>query len=279
MIQWQLMIIICCLAVTNVRSFRPSLSAALSVNRSCNTAIYAKKPRPVIGGKPKPTSTQKGKHSFGKPPTYSKSKPSGNRRFKNKNNDDDEDDDFNNSDSSIPYLTNEDDYNNIVGDQRKGPKNTAVQTILGENIINCRDFSVDSPKKFEFLCSHNTIEAIPIYPLPEIAFVGRSNVGKSSLINCLTNLNKNIAKQSKTPGRTQSINLFKCSDPNGDLCVFVDLPGYGFAKIEKSRQETISRFLVDYLKHRGALKFVVLLLDVRREPQELDKQMMEVRTS
>lgn len=101
--------------------------------------------------------------------------------------------------------------------------------------------------------------SVPTYPLPEIAFIGRSNVGKSSLLNCLTGLNKKIAVESKTPGRTQAINLFKCSDKEGDICVFVDLPGYGFAKMSKDQQAGIGVFLSGYLEERGPLKLVILL--------------------
>ena len=84
-------------------------------------------------------------------------------------------------------------------------------------------------------------------------------MGKSSLLNCLTGLNKKIAVESKTPGRTQSINLFKCSDKVGDICVFVDLPGYGFAKMSKDQQAGIGVFLSGYLEERGPLKLVILL--------------------
>eukprot|EP01038_Epipyxis_sp_PR26KG_P013636 gene13636-18298_t len=156
------------------------------------------------------------------------------------------------------------------------PKNLSQQNIFGENLISCRDFSLTKPKKFQFIGSYNSLNQIPIYPLPEIAFIGRSNVGKSSLLNTLTGLNKKLAKESKTPGRTQSINLFKCSDEDGDLCMFVDLPGYGFAKISKTLQDDISHFLMDYLNSRGALKVAVLLVDSRRDPQQLDTEMAQV---
>lgn len=104
-------------------------------------------------------------------------------------------------------------------------KSFAKQTIWGQNIINCRTFSIDAKRTFEFCGSHTDAAAVPTYPLPEIAFLGRSNVGKSSLLNCITGSTKNIAVASKTPGRTRCINQFRCRDAEGDICTFVDLPG------------------------------------------------------
>lgn len=153
-------------------------------------------------------------------------------------------------------------------------KSFATKTIWGQNIINCRSFSVDSPKTFEFLGSHTSVSSIPVYSIPEIAFLGRSNVGKSSMLNCLTGLNKKIAVESKTPGRTQCINLFNCRDKEGDICIFVDLPGYGFAKMSKVQQDEVSSFLRQYLSERGSLKLAVLLIDARREPQTSDREMI-----
>lgn len=99
------------------------------------------------------------------------------------------------------------------------------QSILGKNLITCRSFSLDSPKTFNFEGSYSNVEEIPTFSIPEIAFIGRSNVGKSSLLNMLSGLNKDIAVVSKTPGRTRLINMFKCKDKEGDICLFVDLPG------------------------------------------------------
>lgn len=106
------------------------------------------------------------------------------------------------------------------------PKNLAQRNILGQNIINCRSFNLDSAKQFDFIGSFKSLNSIPIFSFPEIGFIGRSNVGKSSLLNCLTGLNKKIAVEGKTPGRTQSINIFSCKDKVGDICFLVDLPGY-----------------------------------------------------
>jgi GTP-binding protein len=104
----------------------------------------------------------------------------------------------------------------------------------------------------------------PQYPeavLPEVAFVGRSNVGKSSLINTLLN-RKRLVKTSSTPGRTQLINFF---DINGTF-TFVDLPGYGYAKVPKSVVQTWGEMIETYLSTRQTLKGVVLLMDIRRTP-------------
>ena len=150
----------------------------------------------------------------------------------------------------------------------------AQRTITGKNVIVCRPFSIDSGKVYDFLGSYTSANTVPIYPLPEIVFLGRSNVGKSSLFNCLTGLNKKVAVESKTPGRTQCINLFKCKDKEGDICVFTDLPGYGYAKMSKTQQDDVSYFLKDYLRNRGALRLAVVLVDIRREPQQLDNDML-----
>lgn len=152
--------------------------------------------------------------------------------------------------------------------------NFAKKTVWGQNMINCRKFNMDSIKKFEFLGSFNTMRALPVFPLPEITFLGRSNVGKSSLLNCLTGMGKNIAVVGKTPGRTQSINTFNCEDKDGGICVFADLPGYGYAKISKTQQDDLSSLLREYLQNRGSLRLAVLLVDIRREPQALDVNML-----
>ena len=154
-------------------------------------------------------------------------------------------------------------------------KSFAKTTIWGQNIINCRPFSLESPKKFSFLGSFTSSKTAPVYPSPEVAFIGRSNVGKSSLLNTLTGGNKKIAVESKTPGRTQCINMFKCEDREGDIAVLVDLPGYGYAKISKTQQEQISGFLQEYMKERSSLRLVFVLVDIRREPQDLDRAMID----
>ena len=105
----------------------------------------------------------------------------------------------------------------------------------------------------------------PVLDLPEIAFAGRSNVGKSSALNCLLNSRK-AARVSQRPGRTQAINLFKV----GKACIFADLPGYGFAKVPAEVQRQWKGMVEGYMADREALRLVVVLVDARRKPQELD---------
>jgi len=108
----------------------------------------------------------------------------------------------------------------------------------------------------------------PQYPpatLPEIAFAGRSNVGKSSLINTLVG-RKNLAKTSNTPGRTQLINFFTINEKIS----FVDLPGYGFAKVSQSVKKNWGEMVEAYLKERQSLALVIFILDIRRDPSKDD---------
>jgi GTP-binding protein len=110
---------------------------------------------------------------------------------------------------------------------------------------------------------------------PEIAFVGRSNVGKSSLINSL--VGNKIAKTSNTPGRTQTINFFQIrrpGKPDPDF-VFADLPGYGFARVPKEITAQWATFINPYLEHRESLALSVVLVDVNIPPQDLDVQLLE----
>jgi GTP-binding protein len=106
--------------------------------------------------------------------------------------------------------------------------------------------------------------------LPEVAFAGRSNVGKSSLINALVHRRK-LARVSNTPGRTREINFF---DVNGEF-VLVDLPGYGYARVSKERKATWRPLIEGYLKGSLRLRGVVLLLDSRRQPSEDDLRMLD----
>ena len=104
----------------------------------------------------------------------------------------------------------------------------------------------------------------------EVAFVGRSNAGKSTAINSITNRNS-LAKTSKTPGRTQLINFFKVNENKR----FVDLPGYGFAKASKEKQKSWNRLVTDYIKYRQSLKGVVLIIDIRRGFGEMDLMFLD----
>ncbi len=107
----------------------------------------------------------------------------------------------------------------------------------------------------------------PIYP--EVAVVGRSNVGKSSIINAI--LGRNIAKVSSSPGKTRLINFFLVNDN----FYFVDLPGYGFAKVSKREKDKWKRMIENYFRTRENLKFVILLVDSRHKPTQLDVMMKE----
>lgn len=120
-------------------------------------------------------------------------------------------------------------------------------------------------KSAEFVCSNTQISKLPPAVKPEYAFIGRSNVGKSSLINMLTN-KKGLAKTSQTPGKTQLINHFLIND-NWYL---VDLPGYGYARISKSKKEDWDKFIRNYLQKRENLQCVMVLIDSRLEPQKID---------
>ncbi|MBV9064109.1 MAG: YihA family ribosome biogenesis GTP-binding protein [Alphaproteobacteria bacterium] len=123
----------------------------------------------------------------------------------------------------------------------------------------------------KFVAGAASIEALPPSKLPEIAFVGRSNVGKSSLINALVNRRK-LARVSRTPGRTRQINLFRLRDS----LMIADLPGYGFAKISKAEMEAWNRLISAYLATRKSLRRVLLLLDARRGVMEADRQVMSL---
>ena len=117
----------------------------------------------------------------------------------------------------------------------------------------------------EYLQSEVDWRKCPAPNLPEYAFIGRSNVGKSSLINMLTN-NKNLAKTSSKPGKTQTINHFLMNK----TWYLVDLPGYGFAKTSKTNREKWQKMISDYLLHRENLQVVFELVDSRLEPQQID---------
>ena len=122
----------------------------------------------------------------------------------------------------------------------------------------------------EFLTSSDCLKNCPNYNLPEIALIGRSNVGKSSFINTLVN-RKNLARTSNTPGKTRLINFYKINDE----LIITDLPGYGYAKISKTEQQKWKNNLEEYLLKRESLKAVVQLIDSRHEVQNNDLQMRE----
>jgi GTP-binding protein len=120
-------------------------------------------------------------------------------------------------------------------------------------------------KTAEFQCSNTRTDKLPPPVLPEYAFIGRSNVGKSSLINMLVQ-KKGLAKTSQTPGKTQLINHFLINE-NWQL---VDLPGYGYAKTSRSNRDDWQKFISFYLRNRENLQCVFVLIDSRLEPQKID---------
>ncbi len=122
----------------------------------------------------------------------------------------------------------------------------------------------------EFGGSFVTVDSMPSHDRYEYAFIGRSNVGKSSLINYLTG-RKSIAKTSKKPGKTQLINLFKIDHS----WYFVDLPGYGYASISKNKRKEWKKMIYDYLEKRSNLVNCFVLLDARLDLQQIDKDFIE----
>jgi len=126
-----------------------------------------------------------------------------------------------------------------------------------------------------FLLSASDVSHFPPPGLPEIAFLGRSNVGKSSVINSL--VGHKLARTSSTPGRTRSINFFeirRAGQPKPEL-LFTDLPGYGYAKISQEISQEWGRFIDPYLEHRPSLALCLALIDANIPPQESDRQLLE----
>ncbi len=120
-----------------------------------------------------------------------------------------------------------------------------------------------------FYKSVSALNQLPEETLPEIVFVGRSNVGKSSLLNSLTG-KKGLAKTSATPGKTQLINYFVIND----TCFFVDLPGYGYAKVSKVQKHEWGKLLGGYIRIRDRISLIVLLVDSRHPEMTSDHEMM-----
>ncbi|MFA9424594.1 MAG: ribosome biogenesis GTP-binding protein YihA/YsxC, partial [Sedimentibacter sp.] len=123
-------------------------------------------------------------------------------------------------------------------------------------------------RKAEIIMTAVKKEQYPATVVPEIAFSGKSNVGKSSMINALLN-RKSLARTSSQPGKTQTLNFYNIND----MFHFVDLPGYGYAKVSKSEKEKWSPMIDTFLHYRPQLKEVFLLVDIRHEPSKNDQQM------
>lgn len=125
--------------------------------------------------------------------------------------------------------------------------------------------------KAVFKCSSEKISQVPKDSLPDIAFIGRSNVGKSSLINMLTK-HKGLAKVSATPGKTRLINHFTINDS----WYLVDLPGYGYARVSKNMRGEFSKIILDYVLKCEKMHFLFVLVDSRLEPQSIDLKFIEM---
>lgn len=123
--------------------------------------------------------------------------------------------------------------------------------------------------KSDYLISSPSIENCPKADRPEYAFIGRSNVGKSSLINALTN-KQELAKVSRSPGKTQLINHFTITSSDRKDWYLVDLPGYGYAKRSLSQRKTWQKMIEDYIRKRENLVNLFVLIDSRHEPQQID---------
>jgi GTP-binding protein len=126
----------------------------------------------------------------------------------------------------------------------------------------------------EFVKSSVDVALCPNLPLPEFAFIGRSNVGKSSLINMLVQRRK-LAKTSGKPGKTQTINHFIINEGRRKPWYLVDLPGYGYAKTSKSDRKEWQKFITNYLEQRDNLICTMVLIDARHEPQKIDLEFIE----
>lgn len=126
-------------------------------------------------------------------------------------------------------------------------------------------------QKIDFLQGASSLKTLPPETLNEVAFVGRSNVGKSSLINALTN-HKSLARVSHTPGRTQELNFFTVSTHG----MLVDLPGYGFAKASKTKVASWNKLILDYLRGRSILRRVYVLIDSRHGIKKNDEEIFEL---
>jgi GTP-binding protein len=129
-------------------------------------------------------------------------------------------------------------------------------------------------KTASFITSATTPDQFPDHPFPEIAFAGRSNVGKSTLINTLVGIS-GLARTSNTPGRTRLLNWFRVEPAKGPTLAFVDLPGYGYAKVSKSLRASWRPMIESYLARSSSLRAIIVLIDARRGAEEEERELLE----
>jgi GTP-binding protein len=170
-----------------------------------------------------------------------------------------------------------------VGQERGGffpwvsPTAIRIFPLWGNILDNSAMVSKETPWEIhsaEFVLSAVRRRHYPQPSLPQVAFSGRSNCGKSSLLNCLVR-RKNLAKTSGKPGHTRLVNFFQVETGSGEHLHFVDLPGYGYAKAPPAEKEKWRRSTEEFLKDNPHLRLMVLLLDARRTPSELDDVLVE----
>ncbi len=153
----------------------------------------------------------------------------------------------------------------------------------GEDEQQARDFAEEGRKLFaghcDFIWAASKIDGLPPMGPPEIAFGGRSNVGKSSLLNALTN-RKALARISHTPGRTQQLNFFALgAEPPNERMRLIDMPGYGYAAVSKSKIASWTELMRGYLRGRATLKRVYVLVDGRHGLKDVDEEMFKLLDS
>ena len=183
--------------------------------------------------------------------------------------------------ASVPFLSGtdsanaSDDDSDVAGDANTPAFTPTLTPALDNNPLPTAKIALGWLHTAKFLTTAPELQHLPRMDLPEIAFVGRSNAGKSTCINVLTQQHR-LAFASKTPGRTQSINLFSLGKQGVVDAVLADLPGYGYAAVPKQAKIRWQQVMGNYLQTRDSLKAVVLLCDSRLGITELDEILLDV---
>jgi GTP-binding protein len=154
-----------------------------------------------------------------------------------------------------------------------GPDGAAPERGAGPDNAALERGRLFFARECRFLLGVAALEQLPEAGPPEVAFAGRSNVGKSSLLNALTG-RRDLARTSNTPGRTQQLNYFRIDDPESGSLHLVDLPGYGYAKVPKPQVAAWTRLLKAYLRGRPSLRRAMLLIDARHGVMAADREIM-----